>query len=47
MTNNRNPSMSIDINSALFTLRFQYELTQTQLKEGASDVIVYSRTPVT
>ena len=25
MTYNRNPSMSIDINSALFTLRIQYE----------------------
>ena len=25
MTNNRNPSMSIDIKSALFTLRIQYE----------------------
>ena len=25
MTNNRNPSMSIDIKSALFALRIQYE----------------------
>ena len=32
-----NPSMNIDITGALFTLRIQYEYTQTQCKEGASD----------
>ena len=30
--------MKIDITGALFTLRFQYENTQTQRKEGTSDV---------
>ena len=33
--------MNIDVTGALFTLIFQYEYTQTQFQEGASDVNVH------
>ena len=33
------PSINIDITGALFILRIQYEFTQTQCQEGASDII--------
>ena len=39
--------MNIDITGALFTLRIQYDSTQTQRKEVASDVNVDWRTPIT
>ena len=39
--------MNIDITGALFLLRIQYEYTQTQYDEGASDVNVHRRTPIT
>ena len=34
-------SKEIDFTGALFTLRIQYEYTQTQCKEGASDVNIH------
>ena len=43
---NLNPNMNIDLAGALLTLRIQCEFTQTNCKEGVSDVNDHYRTPI-
>ena len=43
---NRGQLKNADISDALYTLRIQYQNTQTHLQDGARDVRVFELTPV-